>query len=319
MLTELKFVQGSVAKKDFMPALTHFVIENGTVRGYNGTIALCSPIPFDIACKPKAEPLVKAINNCSDTIALSVTPAGRLGVKSGKFKTFIECVDGDTPHVLPSGQRYELDGEALVVGLKAVAPFIGEDASRVWCNGVLLRGHSMFATNNIILVEYWVGSSLPFEVNIPKPAVRELLRIGEAPTHVQMDDHSVTFHYSAGRWLRTQLLPVEWPDLARVLDTANPAGMQPVDAELYAGLRVVKPFTDKMGRVLLGERVMRTHTTEGEGAAYDLPEFPHTGVFNVEMLELLEGVAQQVDFSTYPKPCHFYGERLRGAIIGMKA
>ena len=76
MLTSLKFVQGAVAKKDFLPALTHFVIENGTVRGYNGMLALCSPIPFDIACKPKAESLVKAIANCNETVTLSLTQRG---------------------------------------------------------------------------------------------------------------------------------------------------------------------------------------------------------------------------------------------------
>ena len=73
MLNELKFVQGSVAKKDFLPALTHFAIADGKVRGYNGSIALCSPIPFDIVCNPKAEPLVRAIANCSDTVALALT------------------------------------------------------------------------------------------------------------------------------------------------------------------------------------------------------------------------------------------------------
>lgn len=318
MLTELKFVQGAVAKKDFMPALTHFVIENGTVRGYNGTIALCSPIPFDISCKPKAEPLVRAINNCSDTVALAMTPAGRLSVKSGSFKTFVDCVEGETPHVLPSGARTEVDGAQILAAVKAVSPFIGEDASRPWCNGVLFRGPSVFATNNIALVEYWAGSTLPLEVNIPRAAVREMLRIGEPPSYAQADDHSVTFHYEGGRWLRTQLLPTEWPDLSRVLDAANPAAMLPVPEGLFEGLRVVKPFADKLGRVLMGGGMLRTHDAEGEGAVYELPSFQYAGVYNAEMLELLEGVATSADFTTYPKPCHFYGDRLRGAIIGMK-
>lgn len=318
MLSELKFVQGSVAKKDLLPALTHFVIEAGTVRGYNGTIALCSPIPFDIACKPKAEPLVKAINNCAETVALAMTPAGRLSVKSGKFKTFVDCVEGETPHVKPSGTRTEIDGAALLAALKSVAPFIGEDASRPWCNGVLLRGPSVFATNNIALVEYWAGSTLPIELNVPRVAVKEMLRIGEPPTLAQYDDHSVTFYYEGERWLRTQLLPTAWPDLSRVLDAAVPGGAAPLPEGLFDGLRVVKPFVDKLGRILLSPGNLRTHEAEGEGATYDLPTFAHTGVFNVEMLELLEGIAHVADFSTYPKPCHFFGDRLRGAIVGMK-
>lgn len=88
MLKELKFVQGAVAKKDLLPAMTHFAIEGGHVRSYNGTLALSSPIPFDIDCKPKAGPLVQAIANCNDTVTLSMTPAGKLRIQSGKFWAF---------------------------------------------------------------------------------------------------------------------------------------------------------------------------------------------------------------------------------------
>lgn len=317
MLTELKFVQGAVAKKDFLPALTHFAIENGTVRGYNGTLALCSPIPFDIACKPKAEPLVRAIGNCDDTVQLSMTPAGRLAVRSGKFKAFVECITGDTPHLLPTGEDVAVDGTALLEALKAVQPFIGEDASRPWCNGVLLRGASVFATNNITLVEYWAGTTLPIVVNLPRSAVRELVRIGEAPIRAQYDDNSVTFHYEGRRWLRTQLLSSEWPDLSRVLD--QPSNRLPLDPRIFEGLAVIKPFADKLERVLFRDGALHTHETEGEGASYAIEGFAATGVYNIGMLELLQKAATDIDLSTYPKPCMFFGERLRGAIIGMRA
>lgn len=317
MLTQLKFVQGSVAKKDFLPALTHFAIEAGTVRGYNGTIALCSPIPFDIACKPKAEPLIRAIGNCDDTVQLTMTAAGRLRVHSGAFKAFVDCIAGDTPHVTPTGERVELDGPALLAGIKAVQPFIGEDASRPWANGVLIRNGSVFATNNVCLVEYWVGSVFPRVVNLPRGAVREIVRIDEAPTHAQVDDSSVTLHYEGNRWLRTQLLSGDWPDLAKVLDV--PSTPQPIHAGLFEGLEKIKHFLDpKLPRVFFRGDRMLTHTTEGEGADYEVEGLGMTGVYNAGMLELLHGSADRADFTLYPKPAMFFGDRLRGAIIGMR-
>ena len=96
MLKELKFVSGAVAKKEFIPAITHFCIENGTVRAYNGTLALSSPIACDINCKPKAVPMVNAIARCSETITMSVTPTGKLSIKSGPFRALIECVPEET-------------------------------------------------------------------------------------------------------------------------------------------------------------------------------------------------------------------------------
>lgn len=317
MLTELKFVQGAVAKKDFLPALTHFVIENGTVRGFNGMLALCSPIPFDIACKPKAESLVKAIANCTETVQLSLTPAGRLSVKSGKFKAFVDCVEGETPHAMPEGEVVAVDGAALLQAFKVVSPFIGDDASRPWSNGVLLLGQSAFATNNITLVEYWTGATMPRPLNIPRAAIKEILRIDEPPVSVQLTENSITFHFTGDRWLRTQLFETKWPDLTRVLNKeSKPA---PLDSRLFEALKTIKPFSDKLGRVVFkGNGKIATHDEETEGAGFEIEGFDHTGVYQLEMLMLLQNGVTAIDWSLYPSPCMFFGDRLRGAIVGMK-
>jgi len=317
MLKELKFVQGAVAKKDFLPALTHFRIENGNVRSFNGTLALSSPINLDIDCTPKAEPFVKAIQNCKETVTMSMTPAGRLGIKSGSFKAFIECVEEQTPHVVPEGEEFEIDGDALLKALKTISPFIGDDASRPWSNGILLKGQSAFATNNVSLIEYWIGSTFPIVCNVPKAAVREMIRIGEAPERAQVDDKSISFHYSDGRWIRAALLEIGWPDLNKVLDVQSDA--KPIDERIYEALDTIKPFTDKQERVYIHDGKMSTTLVEGEGASYDIPDFPYEGVYQLHILNLLRGTADSIDFSSYPKPCLFFGDRLRGAIIGMRA
>lgn len=318
MLTELKFVQGAVSKKDFVPALTHFVIEGGTVRGYNGMLGLCSTIPFDIECKPKAEPLVKAISNCTETVQLALTPAGRLSIKSGKFKAFVDCLpDASTPHVQPEGEHVVIDGAAMLQAIKVVAPFIGDDASRPWSNGVLLLGQSAFATNNITLVEYWTGSTVPRPLNIPRAAIKELLRIDEAPEAVQLTDTSITFHFSGQRWLRTQLFETKWPDLTKVLNRESDP--KPLDERLFEALKTLKPFAGKDGRILFrGAGKISTHDDETEGAGYEIDGFDHTGVYHIDMLNLLNGTCKSIDWSTYPSPCMFFGDRLRGAIVGMR-
>jgi DNA polymerase III sliding clamp (beta) subunit (PCNA family) len=316
LLAELKFVQGAIAKKDFLPALTHFRIEKGTVRGYNGKLALCTPIPLDLACTPRADALVRAIANCDETVSLSLTPAGRLAVRSGSFKAFVDCVSGETPHVEPAGTDLAINGVELLKALKAVQPFISDDASRAWSCGVLLRGQSAFATNNVVLVEYWIGSEFPL-LNLPSAAVKEMVRINEAPTHAQVDGaNSITFHYSGNRWIRTQLLVTEWPDLKKVLDV--PSNPVEFDERIFKGLQVIKPFADKIGRVLFQDGRMTTHDSADEGAAYETGTKLPDGIYAIEMLALLEGVATKADWSLYPKPAMFFGNRLRGAIVGMR-
>lgn len=318
MLKALKFCAGSVAKKEFVPSLTHFVIENGRVRGFNGVMALSSPIPFDIACKPKAETLIKAIAMCEDTVQLAITPAGRLSIKSAGFKCFVDCVQEDTPHAMPEGSVVNFDGEALLAGLKAVAPFIGEDASRRWANGILIRDQSLFATNNVMLVQYWLGANFPSVVNLPRAAVKEMLRIGEAPLYAQMNETCVTFHYPNDRWLRTQLYDTDsWPDLGKVLN--RDSCQLPLTPGLGKALATIKPFIDKQGSVHFVDGHVTTHIDESEGASVDVPGLIGVeGRYNIGMLELLEGTAKTIDWSPYPGPCIFQNDRLRGAIIGMR-
>jgi len=322
MLKELRFVQGAVAKKDFIPAMTHFRIEGGHVRSFNGTIALSSPLAFDIDCTPQAATLVKAISQCGDeVIQLSVTPAGRLKVQAGKFKAFIELIEGDTPHIMPQGERVDFDGEKLMKALKVLFPFTGDDASRTWTNGVLLHDEFAFATNNVSVVQYWLGVKTPVTVNLPKLAVTEMLRIGEAPTYAQIDRDSVTFHFPDERWVRTQLYETSWPDIGRILDVkSNPVA---VDERLFEGLDMLQPFADNIGRVFIKDEVMRTHpvgdTGETElGASFDIPGFTPTGIYQMKILALLKGVATHADFSRYPEHTMFFGENLRGALAPMK-
>lgn len=317
MLKELKFVMGAISRKDLVPAMKHFAIEGGFVRSYNGTIALCSPIPFDIDCYPRAETLIKAIQNCDETVTLTLTPAGKLAVKSGAFRALVQCIEKNDVHLEPEGQRVECNGSELLKAFKVLEPFIGEDASRPWANGILIKGESAYATCNVILVEYWLGEHFPHVVNIPASAIKEVVRINEAPSHIQMSINSITFHYTDGRWIRSQLFDTEWPDLARVLN--RDATATPVDGRLFDVLPKLKPFMDKSGRVIFEAGCAKTHFEDEEGGFVEVTGSTMQGVYALEMFALLKGVAREADFSTYPNPCLFYGDRLRGAIIGRKA
>jgi hypothetical protein len=69
--------------------------------------------------------------------------------------------------------------------------------------------------------------------------------------------------------------------------------------------------------VYLREGALRTHPDHDEGASYEV-ELPAEGLYNMQMLGLLAGVVNTIDLTLYPGPALFFGEKLRGAIIGMK-
>lgn len=317
MLEELKFCIGSVAKKEFIPALTHFVIKDSQVRGYNGVLTISSPIPFNIDCKPKAIELINAISNCEEEIHLSMTPAGKLRVKSGSYRVFVSCVQEEAPHPIPEGQRIDLNGEVLYKGLAKIAPIMGTDASRIWSNGILIQSKSMFATNNIILVQYWNGIDFGRPITIPRESVRQILRIGKYPLYAQLAENSLTLHYEDNRWLRTQLYDSSlWPNLSNILDGS--CNFTPVDPLIFKGLEILKKSVTDIGAIHFQEGRMTTHLDEGIGGVYDIPGLPSKGKYNVEMLALIEGLAEKIDWDQYPQRCVFRGDKIRGCIIGMK-
>jgi len=318
MLAELKFCQGAVSKRDLIPAMAHFAIDNGRVRAYNGVVALCSPIALDLDCKPRAEPMVRAIGHCDETVTLARTPAGKLSIKSGAFRALVECLPDEevTPHVEPEGIYYEINGAALLDAMRACEPFVGDDASRPFSNGILLKGQSAFATNNVTAVEYWIGTAFPDVVNIPMKCVQEMTRIGEAPIGAQFASNSVTFHYEGNRWIRTQLLSSEWPDLAQILD--RPSNPQPIDKAVFAAAAKIKPFLDKYDRVFFDKGIVGTTSDHMEGTYVEVPGFDANGVYRFKYLDILKDTAESIDWSTYPGPCMFFGPRLRGAIIGLR-
>lgn len=318
MLAELKFVQGAVGKKDFVPALTHFRIEGSTIRSFNGTLALCSPIACDIECTPKAIPFVKAIQLCKETITLNLTKAGRLNVRSGAFSAFIDCVPEtvETPHVMPEGDVYPIDGEALLSAFRIMQPIIGDDASRPWSNGLLLKGQSAFATNNVIAVEYWVGSEFPKTCNIPRDCINEMLRLKELPISMQISENSITFHYPEDRWIRTALLATDWPDISKQFkNDVNPI---PIPGEFFEALANIEPFSDKIGRVYIFKDTLSTCLEDTEGSHYKIEGLGFEGVYQISMLRLLQNVVKTADMSFYPSACQFFGDRLRGVLIGLR-
>lgn len=322
-LENLRFVKGAIAKKDYAPALTHFRIHDGHVLGYNGAIALGSPIDLNISCFPKAVPFIKAIQTCEETIALYLTPAKRLAIKSGPYNAFVECLPNDTefPQIGPEGNEVSLNGQALLDAFTTLEPFIAEDASKPWARGILLRGQSAFATNNIILVEKWLGTDLP-NVNIPAEAVTEITRIGKAPSKIQISEGSITCHFEEGRWLRSQLLTTEWPDISRILDRASETQQVPIPKGLWKALENIRAFVSEQGAVIISQDRISTHGEkgwlEGIGAFMDVPGMPDVpgGGFNLTQLQLLESVIQTMGWS-FPQPCIFFGDKLRGAFVGM--
>lgn len=315
----LKFVIGAVARKDFVEELCHVSIRNGRAIAYDGMLSMSTPIDIGLDVMPHAKTFLKALQACKGTIAMHVTPAKNLIVKSGNFKATIKCLDKDnpTPQPLPEGEMFELTPE-LIKSLRTLAPLMAIDASRAFARGICICGNSSFATNNIVLAEYWHGSNFPHEIIIPADAVHEILKVGEAPTHAQITENSASFHFPGDKWLRTTLVDGHWPH-ELVTKLLNRGG-DPIDVpqELFEEIRRLKDFVDGVDNgIRIYEDHIRTNANEdSEGARVDFDMPGGAGSFNIQQFLTLEGIVEKIDFSQYPDPCYWQGNKARGVIIG---
>jgi hypothetical protein len=318
MLDALRFVQGALRKTALSPEMEHYQISGGRIIGYNGHLALSSPISLELSAHPKADLFIKAIQACETETSISLTPSARLSIISGKFRAFVPCLPEAPFDVQPKGTRVELQSGVLKALTRAM-DFISEDASRPWAMGALIHGGAVMATNNVTFIQLWAGSELSAlpTMNIPRFAVQEMIRIGEEPVAMQSDGNSLTLHYKGDKWLRCQLYDVEWPfDRLQSLFEVPHAPI-PFEPGIKEAIEKLHPFIESKATPLyFTEFGITTSLAADEGVAYQVDNAPAGTAFNLKQLELVSAVADRIDWTLFPKPCIFYGENLRGMIMG---
>lgn len=312
MLEAIKFIVSGTSKDH-----PFCIIKDGIIYSTNGLLTLSSPIDLNLTISPKVNDLIKAVEMCEDTISMHVTPKGKLSIKSGGFKALIECSNEQLSQVKPQGEIIPLNGNLLST-LRLLNSFVAGDVSQIWAKGILFKGKSAFATNNIVLIEYWLDCEFPVQVNIPKTAIIELLRINQEPVSLQMNENNITFHYENGGWLRTQTYDTTWPDISKILsEPRNPISVRLIEQEIID----ITPFvnSEKQYLFLKSDGTISTVSGDNEaGASLQVPAIKWDGCFNHGQLKQVLKIADDIDLSAYPAPCPFFGDYFRGAIIGMR-
>lgn len=318
MIEQLRFVQGAMKSTALAPELEHYQIKDGRIVGFNGYMALSSPIDLDLEAKPKAKLFYKALQSCGETVSLGMTSNGRLNVRSGGFSAYIACIENEVYEARPSGEIYTAPVGTLDA-MKRLYKLISLDASRPWAMGMSVGGGFYTATNNIAIVQIWDGNTLPM-FNCPRFAVAELIRIGENPDTIQISGHDVTFGWEDGRWLRTQLLSDEWPtEMVNKLLDGGQTG-EPIPDGFFEALEKVKPFIPDSSNTVCfddGAIIAGPHIEE-VSASHEVDGLPRGPKFSEKVLSVLENEITTIDFGAYPNPCGFRGPNSRGIILGQR-
>ncbi len=297
---------------------SHLYIKSSRVSAYNGHMTINIPIDFDIDCCPDYNQFLNAIGACEETVQISMLKSGRLRVKSGKLKFFIDCIDYKkmfASEVTPEGQILKLNNKEVINNVSKIIEFSNKnEKSSCWSNGLLFDRNSVYCTNNNVLIEMWVGDGMPEKINVPNQTLKKIIKIDETLNMLQYDNNSLTFHYDNGMWVKTQLLENNWPDVTSILDKADNANTPPLD--FFSNLKKIKKFISKDGLIYLKDNEIKTSLVSEMGVELKQKGLNLNAAYNYKNLISLEKLIDKIDFSSYPSPSKFYGKNLRGVIVG---
>jgi hypothetical protein len=319
MLNALRFVSGAVSKLDTVPALSHYRVEAGFIMGFNGTVAICSPIDLALTATPNAEQFYRALKSCDEVVTITQTHSGSLRVKSGTFSAVVDCLPDAYPAVAPDGAAYAVK-PGMGALLKKLVPIISNDPMKLWANGALFSTDgTITVTDGVVMAQAYTGDYMPGVCNVPAVALREVVRTGLDPVALQFGAQSLTFHFDGGKWLRTTLFNAAWP--LHKLDGILGRAAQPVAIPdgYFASVEKLIPFGDDFAKLAFdpagfhmedGDKQQRARVDMQvqEGAA---------GVYNARLLLKIKDLAKWIDFSQYPSAALWSGDNVRGAIMPM--
>ena len=316
MINAITFVQRAVTKKSVTVPSGIFSIENNRIFAHNGLLTASMPIDIPINCKPKADTftaIIKAANEAKVIPSFSLTPTGKLSVKAGKLRALIECDITHTHEYRPEGIDYTIDGADFMNIISTLEPFMGDntDPAKSWANSIMFNGNKAYVTCNTIAIQYDSNLDFVMPIVIPSQAIKELIKIKKIPVSIRYCAKSITFFYDDDSWLKTRTLENKFPNFGSILNIPCLPIEMPED--FYTGLKQLKAFCDEeFNSICFTQEGLITKNE----AVYEM-NLPIThGIYNYNLLILLEGIMEKIDFSSYPRPAIFTGDRIRGCIVG---
>lgn len=309
----LKFV--NVAQvNDGTPLQTHVKISGGWVVAFDGIVSAGSPVPIDLTACPHSKRLTEALGLCGNEFTISQLDESKLCIQTAKFKAFVPCLHVDTLATVPPDAPCAAINDELAVALDAVHMQPHENDKRIIADTLLVRSGSALGTDGVVLLEYWHGIDLP-QLIIPKQFALAICKTKKPLSKLGFSPYSVTVYFDDNSWLRSQLYIEQWPNVDNILNVqTNPFNIPP---DFFEGLRhVIHACNDTS--VLFSHNRLHSHESEVVGASYIVDGLPAGPCFSARRLLELEHFMKQVDFTSDRNVARFFGNNVRGAIVGMK-
>lgn len=315
LIEALKFIS-LAQQKEGTPQQTHCIISGGTITAANGVFAAGHLIEDDLHACPHTARLLDALCKCGPNLAITQLDSGRLSIKSDRFKAFVPCIAQEQLPAIEPDTVCAIIDDKLKTGFELVAPVLNEGAPNAIMAGALLQSGSVVGTNGAMLLEYWHGIDLPNNLLIPKATLQAVCKTPKKLARFGFSPNSVTFYFDDDSFIKSQLFSAAYPDYQVLFpDKVNP---WPLPEGFFEGLKKIHSLADDNIVHFEENGFVVMDSQKTPAGSYELQGLKTGAKFNIEYLLTLEPAFKQVDFEAVAGRVFFFGELMRGILMGLR-
>jgi hypothetical protein len=320
-------VKDAVATKDVIPHMTHFYVHDGMVHATNGRLMAATPFPDPRTYLVPAEAFRKSLDRMpTDDIKIDLDKDNVLKITCERYQASIRMLVSDFVQIpRPSGTFLPVP-EGFMERLRAIRPFISDNATKEYALCVLIEGDHMIATNNIaVAAAFDVGLPDMYSM-LPVWAIDFVLARDTDPITIAYDAGSFSFIWEDTSWVRTQLLNVKFPEIAKtmIFDAPQPEWEIPGDwRDVYRDVSELSNSTLESTDAEIrfyADKIIGKHISGEFTASIATPVPPESpfSIWNPVFLTPVIDSSTHFETKYWPKPCPFAGPLLSGVVIGKR-
>lgn len=313
LVAALNFVSVAGTKTEF-PYQSHVVLNNKFAVACDGQLTAGHLITEELECCPHLGQLRAALAKTGNSLSIAELPSGQLSITGDKLAAKIPCVSFET---LPSPELTKPDPICAVIDDRLKQAFatcgvtVSENGTRAFECGLLLEANICTGTDGKVLIQFWHGIDLPPALFVPKIFAAAVSKI-KIPLvgFGWTEGRSITFHFENGAWIKTQLYEDKYPNIAQFMDV--PCSPEPVPENLFEAIETVAAFDNDESATLADGKVI------ADNAEYEVEGLDGRCTYANEYAKRIAPFAKTIDLKTYDDRAFFFGDNVRGLMLGMK-
>jgi hypothetical protein len=314
LVAALQFV--SVAgTKDDVPYKEYVVLNNKFAVACDGQITAGHPITEELECCPQLRQLTMALSSCGTSLSITELTNGQLSIAGDKLTAKIPCIAFDAlPDqvlTLPDPICASID-DRLKAAFAVCGVMVSEAGGRAVECGLLLQANECTGTDGKILIQYWHGIDLPPGLFVPKIFAAAVCKVKSPLVGFGFSTgRSVTFHFEGGAWIKTQLYEDKYPNVGPIINADRRCEATLVPPDLFKAIATVGEFNNGVASIEAGK-------VKSENAEYEVEGLDASCSFLSEQTKIIAPFVKTIDMSSFEDRAFFFGENMRGVIMGIK-